>query len=157
MVNNKQDDALIKDKQRQLEAETCLCEEPNIDEVDMTGTIASSTLTSLDPDETMSEYARSLPEDPINLESISRYLNSVNDYEGGAKSEHLPVTPPEFDLDPNLQSFSPHLQFLQLNPTSLKKASEASRTFCERIHENQLQANEQSIRQYGKQRAVKMF
>lgn len=98
-----------------------------------------------------------MPEDPINLESISRYLNSVDDYEGGARSEHLPVMPPEFDLDPDLQSLSPHLQFLQLNLTSLNEASEASRAFRERIHENQLQANERSIRQYGKQCAVKNF
>ncbi len=75
----------------------------------MTGTITSSALTSLDPNETMSEYAGNLLEDSINLESISRYLNSVDDYEGGARSEHLPVTPPEFDLDPDLQSLSLHL------------------------------------------------
>ena len=112
MVNDEQDDALIRDKQRQLEAETCLCKKSNNDKVDMTGTIALSALTSLYPDETMSEYAESLPEDPINLESISRYLNSVDDYEGGARSEHLLVTPPEFDLDPDLQSLSPHLKFL---------------------------------------------
>ena len=37
----------------------------------MTGTIASSGLTSLGPDETMSEHAGSVPEDPINLESIT--------------------------------------------------------------------------------------
>lgn len=55
VVDDEQDDALIRDEKRQLEAETCLREEPNIDEVDMTGTIASSALTSLDPDETMSE------------------------------------------------------------------------------------------------------
>ena len=53
VVDDEQDDALIRDEQRQLEAETRLREEPNIDEVDMTGTIASSALTSLDPDETM--------------------------------------------------------------------------------------------------------
>ena len=71
VIDDEQDDALIRNKQRHLEAETRLCEEPNIDEVDMTGTIASSRLTSMAPDETMSEYAESLPEDPINLASIS--------------------------------------------------------------------------------------
>ena len=155
MVDDEQDDALIREEQRQLKAETRLHEEPNIEEVDMTGTIASFTLSSLDPDETLSEYAKSLLEKPINLESISRYLNSVDNYEGGARSERLPVTPPEFDLGPDLQSLSPHLQVLQLNPTSLTEASKASRAFCERIHENQLQANAWSIRKYGKQRAVK--
>ena len=114
----------------------------------MTGTITSFTLTSLDSDERMSKYAGSLPEDPISLEYISPYQNSVDDYEGGARSECLPVTPPEFDLDPDL---------LQLNPTSLNEVSKASRAFRERIHENQFQANERSIRQYGKQRAVKNF
>lgn len=45
-----------------------------LDEVDITDTIASSRLKSLGPDETMSEYTGSLPEDLINLESISQYL-----------------------------------------------------------------------------------
>ena len=73
------------------------------------------------------------------------------------KSERLPVMPPEFDLNSVLQSLSPHLQFLQLNPTSLNEASKASRAFCERIYENQLEAYEQLIRQYGKQSGVKKF
>lgn len=88
---------------------------------------------------------------------ISRYQNSVDDCKGGAKSERLPVTPPEFDLDSVLQSLPPHLRFLQLNPTSANEASKASRAFRERIQENQLQANQQSIRQYRKQRGVKNF
>ena len=33
---------LIRDQQRQLEAKTGLCEKANIDEEDMTGTVASS-------------------------------------------------------------------------------------------------------------------
>ena len=66
-------------------------------------------------------------------------------------------TPTKFFLDPGRQSLSPHLQSLQLNPALLAEASEASDAFCERIHENQLQANEQSIRQYGKQCAVRNF
>lgn len=77
MVDDEQDDALIRDEQRQMEAETRLREEANIDEEDMTGTIAPSGLKSLGPDETMSEYAGSLPEGPINLESITQYQNSV--------------------------------------------------------------------------------
>lgn len=97
------------------------------------------------------------PEDPINLESITQYLNSVDDYEGGARSECIIVTPPKNILDPGRQSLSPHLQSLQLNPTLLAEESEASDAFCERIHENQLQANEQSIRPYGKQCAVRNF
>ena len=129
MVDDEQDDALIRDEQRQLDAETRLPEEPVVDEVDMTGTIASSGLTSLGPDETMSEYARGLPEDPINFESIIQFPNFVDDYKSGARFERLPVTPSGFFLDPDLQSLSPHLQSLQLNPTSLVEVSEASNTF----------------------------
>lgn len=55
------------------------------------------------------------------------------------------------------RELSPYLQFLLLSPTSLNEASEASRAFRERIHENKLHANERSIQQYGKQRAVKSF
>ena len=112
MIDDEQDYALIKDKESQLKAETRHREESNIDKVDMTSTIASSKLTSLDLDQTMSKCACSLPEDLINLAFISRYLNYVNDYKDGARSERLQVTPPEFHLDPELQPLSPHLQFL---------------------------------------------
>ncbi len=71
LIEDEQDDELIAAEQPQLAAETRLCEEINVVEVDMTDTVASSELTSLDPDETLSEYAGSLPEDPINLESIT--------------------------------------------------------------------------------------
>ena len=64
-------------------------------------------------DEMISKYAGSFPKDAINLESNTQYLNSVDDDENGARTARLPVTPPESDLDPNLQSLSPH--FLQLN------------------------------------------
>ncbi len=101
VVDDEQDNALIRDKQRQLKAETCLREDINIDEEDIKGTIASSGLTNLGPDKTMNEYAGCLPEDHINLESISQYLDSVGDYEDDARSERLPVTPPEFHLNPD--------------------------------------------------------
>lgn len=61
VVHDGQDDALIRDGQRQLEAKTHLCEELDV-EVDMIGTIASSESTSLGLDETLSEYAGSFPE-----------------------------------------------------------------------------------------------
>lgn len=95
----------------------------------------------------MSEYAGSLPKNPINLDSTTQYLNASNDQEGGATSERLPVTPPEFYLDPDFESFSPHLQYLQLNPTSLAEGNEASNAFREHIHKNRPQVNERSIRQ----------
>ena len=112
----------------------------------MTGTLATSGYTSLGLDKTISEHTGSLPEDPINLESITQYLNSVDNYEGSAKSERLLVTPPESDLDLNLQSLSPHL--LWLNPTSIAEASKASNAFRERIHKNQLKANKRPIRHH---------
>ncbi len=120
----------------------------------MTATVASSELTSLDPDETLSEYAGSLPGDPINLESITQYLNFVDEYESGRRSQVEPVTPSELILDPELQSLSPHIESLQLNPALFDAASQASKAFRDRIHENQLHANKRSIRQFGKQRAV---
>ena len=49
------------------------------------------------------------------------------------------------------------MQSLKLNPKSLQEAAESSRTFRAHIHANQLYANERSIRQYYKQRAVKVF
>ncbi|MCJ1342384.1 hypothetical protein MMC31_000566, partial [Peltigera leucophlebia] len=55
MVDDEQYDVLIRDEQRQLDAETRLRKELDVDEVDMTGTIASSGLTNLAPDETASE------------------------------------------------------------------------------------------------------
>ena len=64
VIDDEQDDSLTRDEQRQLEVETRLREEVDVDEVDMTGTIASSGLTSLGPDYIISEYAGSLPEDP---------------------------------------------------------------------------------------------
>lgn len=104
---DEQDDALIKDKQRQLDAETRLCEEPDVDELDMTGTIASSGLTNLDFEEMMSEYAGSLPKSPTNLEYITQYPNFVNDFEGSARSEHLSVTPivADFPILPTMFNF----------------------------------------------------
>ena len=41
------------------------------------GTIASSGLTSLGSDKMMSEHAGSLLEDPINLESITQWSDSL--------------------------------------------------------------------------------
>ncbi len=157
LIEDEKDDELIAAEQPQLAAETRFREEINVAEVDMTSTFASSELTSLDPDEILSEYARSLPGDPINLESITQYLNSVDEYESGRRFQVEPVTPPELILDPELQSLSPHMESLQLNPASITEASEASTLFRDRIHDNQLHANERSIRQLGKQRAVRSF
>lgn len=72
-------------------------------------------------------------------------VGGVAAVKGGARSERLPVTRPEFDLDPDLQSLTPHLQSIKLNSTSIAGARQASKAFCEHIHENQLQANEKSI------------
>ena len=99
LIKDEQDDELIAAEQPQLAAETHLREEINVAEVDMIATAASSELTSLDPDETLSEYTGSLPGYPINLESITQYLNSVDEYESGRRSQVEPVTPPELILD----------------------------------------------------------
>ena len=111
----------------------------------MTATVASSELTSWDPDETSSEYAGSLPREPINLESITQYRNFVDEYESGRRSQVERVTPSELILDPELQSLSFHMESLQLNPASIAEAGQASTAFRDRIHENQLHANERSI------------
>lgn len=145
LIEDEQDDELIAVEQRQLVAEIRLREELNNVEVDMTTTVASSELTSLGPDETLSEYAGSLPGDPINLESITQYLNSVDEYESGKRSQVEPVTRPEFILDPKLQSLSPHMESLQLNLATIAAASQVSTAFRDRIHENQLHASERSI------------
>lgn len=100
-----------------------------MDEVYVTGTITSSRLKSFGPDQTMSKCAGNLPEDRVLCSDF------VDDCTDGARSEHLPVMLPEFDLNPNLQSLSPHLQSFQPNSTPLR----------ERIHKNQLQASKQSI------------
>ncbi len=142
LVEDEKDDKLIAAEQPQLAAETRLCKEINIAEVDMTATVASSELTSLDQDETLGEYVRSLPGDPINLESITKYLNSVEEYESGRRSQVGSFTPPELILDPELQSLSPQMEFVQLNPTSIAVASQASIAFRDRIPEKQLYANE---------------
>lgn len=57
----------------------------------------------LDPDEILSDYARSLPRDLINLESITNYLNFVDKYKSGKRSQMESLTPPELILDPELQ------------------------------------------------------
>ena len=129
LIEDEQDDKLIAAEQPQQAAETRLCEEINFAEVDMTATVASSKLTSLDPDETLSEYAGSLPGDPINLESITQYLNSVDEYESGRRSKVEPVTPTELILDPEFQSLSSYMESLQLNPASIAEANQASKAF----------------------------
>lgn len=103
----------------------------------------------------MSEYSGSLPGDPIN--SITQYLNSVDEYESGKRSQTEPVTPPGFILDPELQSLSPHMESLQLTSATIAAASQVSSSFRDRVHENQLHANERSIQQFGKQRVVRSF
>ncbi len=145
LIKDEQDDEFIAAEQPQPVAETHLREKMNVVDVYMTATVASSQLTSLNPDKTLSEYAGSLPGDPIHLESITEYLNSKDEYESGRRSQVEFVTPSELILDPELQSLPPHMESLQLNPTSIVAASQASTAFQDRIHENQLHANKRSI------------
>ncbi len=111
----------------------------------MTVTIASTRLKSWGLIATISEYAKSLSEDHINLDSITQYLNIVNDCEGSTRSEHLSLTLPAFYLDTDFHFFFLHLQFFQLNLTSFTEASKASNAFCKRMYKNHLQTNKQSI------------
>lgn len=93
----------------------------------------------------MNKYSRSLFEDPIYLASIFRYLNYLENYKNGINLEHLLVLFPKFDLDPEFQSFSPYLQFFQLNLTSFNKTNKVYNAFCEHIYKNQIWANKQLI------------
>ena len=68
-----------------------------------------------------------------------------------------PSTSPSHPLDDNLQALSPQMQSLKLNSDSLQQAAESSRSFRAHIHTIQLHANDRSIRQYEKQRAVITF
>ena len=104
-----------------------------------------------------------LPEGPTNLDAINTYFARINtpDSDGNESDNDLsdlpPSTPPSHPLNNNLQALLPQMQSQKLNPESLREAAESSSTFRAYIHANQLQANERSIRQYGKQRAVKVF
>lgn len=68
----------------------------------MTSTILSSQLASVGPDVTVSEYAESLPEDLIKFQSILQYLNFVDEYKSGRRSQAKRVTSSELILDPAL-------------------------------------------------------
>ena len=97
-------------------------------------------MTNLGLDETLSEYARSLPRNTINLESITQYLNFVDEYKSGRKFQIELVTTPELILDTELQLLSPNMQSLQLNPASIATTSQAFTAFRDCIDENQLYA-----------------
>lgn len=68
-------------------------------------------------------------------------------------SDPPPSTPLSHPLDNNLQV----PKSLKLNPKSLREAAESSSTCRAPIHANQIHTNKRSIRQYGKQRSVKVF
>ncbi len=112
LIEDEQGYELIAAEQPQPAAETRLCEEINFVEVEMTATVTSSELTNLDRDEILSGYARNLPRDPINLESINQHLNSVDKYESCRRFQVEPVIPPELILDLELQLLSPHMESL---------------------------------------------
>ena len=107
VVNDEQDDAFIKDEQPQLDAETRLCEEPDVDEVDITGTIASFGLKSLGPDEMVSEYAGGLPEDHINLDSITQRQGSPDYPNTPVNICHIPHLSPDHPGGGNYLSTTP--------------------------------------------------
>ena len=104
-----------------------------------------------------------LPENPTDLDAINTYFARINtpDSDKNESKNDLtdppPSTSPSHPLDDNLQALSPQMQSLKLNSDSLQQAAESSRSFRAHIHAYQLHANERSICQYGKQRAVKAF
>ncbi len=104
-----------------------------------------------------------LPEDPIDLDAINTYFACIKTSDSDRNesdndlSDLLLSTTLSHPLNNNLQALSPQMQFLKLNPGSLRETTESSSTFRAHIHANQLHANERSICQYGKQRAVKVF
>lgn len=75
----------------------------------------------------MYKYTGCLLESPINHESITQYQILYMFKKGGARSERLPIEPPEFDLDPNLLVFRPKSK-------SPAEASETSNAFRENIY-----------------------
>ncbi len=104
-----------------------------------------------------------LPEDPTDLDAINTYFECISrpDLDKNESDDDLtdpPLsTPLSHLLINNLQALSTQMQSPKLNPESLREGAESSSTFQAHIHANPLHANEQSIRQYGKQRAVKGF
>lgn len=76
-------------------------EELNINDIDITGTIALSRLTVMALNESISKYVKNFSKNRINFISISQYRNFVGDYKSGARLEHLPIILSEFDLDPD--------------------------------------------------------
>ena len=52
---------------------------------------------------------------------------------------------------------SPHISSLRLTEQSLTAAVETNNALHAQVHINQLHANERAVRQYGKQRSVKVF
>lgn len=95
----------------------------------MTATIPSAQLTSLNPDETLSEYVEKLPRDPISLKSITQYLNFIDEYKNSGKSQIELVIPPELIFDPELQLLYLLIQSFQLYPALIAAISQVFITF----------------------------
>ena len=92
-----------------------------------------------------------LPEDPTDLDAINTYFERINTPDSDRNesdndlSDLPPSTSPSHPLNNNLQALSPQMQFLKLNPESLREAAESSSTFQAHFHAIQLYANKQSI------------
>ncbi len=103
-----------------------------------------------------------LPEDLIDLDAMNTYFALINtaDSDGNQSNNRsdFPLSiSPFYPFDYNLQALSPKMQSLKFNPGSFREVVKSSNTFRPYIHTNQLHANEPSIRQYDKQRGVKIF
>lgn len=98
-----------------------------------------------------------LPIDPNDVQAINTYFEQRQ-----CNSGHLlsppPITPPNLPVnEEELGDLSPHISSLQLTDQSLTAGAESSNAFRAQVHINQLHANERAVRQYGKQRSVKVF
>lgn len=75
----------------------------------MIKTIVLFILISLDSDEILNKYIKSLPKDFINLKLIFLYLNFIDNYKNSVKLEYLLIITLKFDLNIDFQFFSPYL------------------------------------------------
>lgn len=126
MTKNQQDDKFIVKEKLQFRAETSFCEEFNFDKVDMTDSIASSRMTNLSSNETLSWHVESLPREIINSQYIIQYQMSIDEYENGKKSQIEPIIHSGFIRDLNLQLFSLYIKSLPINTVMIAETIQFS-------------------------------
>lgn len=157
-IEDEQDDQLITEETQQLRDEITVhksivqatTEEGLLSRVILPVITFSSAQNSYIPDNDL------LPIDPTDLQAIGTYLEQRHHNSGHLLSPP-PITPPKRPVDEELADLSPHISSLRLNKEFLIAAIESNNALCAQVHINQLHANERAVRQYGKQRLVKVF